>query len=64
MTATKQLNTFAGLMLPGEDNAGTIFSAIRNLRNVIPNHSFIQYTATPQANLLLDIFHYCPQIGI
>ena len=51
------LNTFARTNASkGEDNASAIFSAIRNLRNVIPNHSFIQYTATPQANLLLDTF--------
>ena len=31
-----------------------IFSSIKNLRYVLPNHTYIQYTATPQAPLLLD----------
>jgi hypothetical protein len=29
-----------------------IFSSIKGLRHSLPNHSYIQYTATPQANLL------------
>lgn len=29
-----------------------IFSSIKGLRQSLPNHSYIQYTATPQANLL------------
>jgi hypothetical protein len=31
-----------------------IFSEIKLLRYSCPNHSYLQYTATPQANLLLD----------
>jgi hypothetical protein len=31
-----------------------IFTSIKTLRSSIPNHSYIQYTATPQANLLID----------
>ena len=31
----------------------TTYNKISELKAIIPNHSFIQYTATPQANLLL-----------
>ena len=31
----------------------TTYNRISNLKTLIPNHSYIQYTATPQANLLL-----------
>jgi len=31
----------------------TTYDRISNLKSSIPNHSYIQYTATPQANLLL-----------
>ena len=33
----------------------TTYSTIRALRNAIPNHTFLQYTATPQANLLINM---------
>ncbi|MFH7002118.1 Z1 domain-containing protein [Flavobacterium bizetiae] len=36
------------------DESSAIFSSIKNLRSSIANHSYIQYTATPQANLLID----------
>lgn len=36
----------------GNDESAT-YSAIVSLRNALPHHSFVQYTATPQANLLL-----------
>jgi hypothetical protein len=38
----------------GSDNESAIFAAIQDLRSSIPNNSYIQYTATPQANLLID----------
>ena len=38
----------------GLNNESTIFKTINDLRKTIPNHSFIQYTATPQANLLIS----------
>ena len=38
----------------GLNNQSTIFKTINDLRKAIPNHSFIQYTATPQANLLVS----------
>lgn len=51
------LNTYArSNAVKEEDNASAIYSSIKNLRDSIPSHSFIQYTATPQANLLLDTF--------
>jgi len=31
----------------------TTYDTISNLKKILPNHSYIQYTATPQANLLL-----------
>ena len=37
-----------------KEDESAIFNSIRNLRERIPNHSYLQYTATPQANLLID----------
>ena len=37
------------------DNASRIYSCIQNLRNSIPKHSFVQYTATPAANMLVAL---------
>jgi Z1 domain len=36
----------------GSDESAT-YTAVMSLRNSVPHHSFVQYTATPQANLLL-----------
>jgi len=33
----------------------TIYSRIRNLKSILPHHTFIQYTATPQAPLFINI---------
>ena len=38
----------------GLNNESTIFKTIKNLKEAAPNHSFIQYTATPVANLLIS----------
>lgn len=38
----------------GLQDESAIFASIKNLRYVLPNHSYIQYTATPQAPLLID----------
>ena len=38
----------------GLTDESAIFASIKNLRFVLPNHSYIQYTATPQATLLID----------
>lgn len=49
------LNTQANKnVLKSTTNESAIFSSIKLLRGAIPNHSYIQYTATPQANLLID----------
>lgn len=38
-----------------EDQASTIYRRINELRNIFPHHTFLQYTATPQANLFINI---------
>lgn len=38
-----------------EDEFSSTYSSILNLRAALPNHSYIQYTATPQAPLLINI---------
>ena len=41
---------------PGdEDDASATHAAIRSLRAAIPRHSYIEYTATPQAPLLVNL---------
>lgn len=37
----------------GSANESATYAAVSSLRSVLPHHSFVQYTATPQANLLL-----------
>lgn len=50
------LNTRArfNLLNDAEERSRT-YSTIDSLRAAVPRHSFVQYTATPQANLLLGI---------
>jgi hypothetical protein len=38
-----------------EIQMSTIYRRIRDLKNIIPHHTFIQYTATPQAPLFINI---------
>ena len=38
-----------------EGDASTIYRRINELRNVFPHHTLLQYTATPQANLFINI---------
>ena len=38
-----------------EGEASTIYRRINNLREIFPHHTFLQYTATPQANLFVNI---------
>lgn len=38
-----------------ENQVSTIYRRITVLRNVFPHHTFLQYTATPQANLFINI---------
>ncbi|MDI2098322.1 Z1 domain-containing protein [Ruicaihuangia caeni] len=39
--------------LSGASDESPTYSAVASLRAALPHHSFVQYTATPQANLLL-----------
>jgi hypothetical protein len=41
--------------LVNANNLSTTYRRLRDLRDVLPHHSFLQYTATPQANLLINI---------
>lgn len=50
------LNTQAARIRKGTvaaDKMSTTYEKILDLRDVLPHHSYLQYTATPQANLLL-----------
>lgn len=38
-----------------ESQVSTIYRRINTLRSVFPHHTFLQYTATPQANLFINI---------
>jgi hypothetical protein len=38
-----------------ENDVSTIYKRINELRNIFPHHTFLQYTATPQANLFINI---------
>jgi hypothetical protein len=38
-----------------DDEYSSTYSSILNLKSALPNHSYIQYTATPQAQLLINI---------
>jgi len=38
-----------------ENDVSTIYRRINQLRNIFPHHTFLQYTATPQANLFINI---------
>lgn len=53
------LNTYARKNSKSEDweddEFSTTYASILNLRAAIPNHSYIQYTATPQGPLLINI---------
>lgn len=38
-----------------ENQVSTIYRRINQLRSIFPHHTFLQYTATPQANLFINI---------
>lgn len=38
-----------------ENDVSTIYRRINELRSILPHHTFLQYTATPQANLFINI---------
>lgn len=42
----------------GESNTSVIHQRIIDLRNCLPHHTLIQYTATPQAPLFVDIMNH------
>ncbi|MDN3483677.1 Z1 domain-containing protein [Arthrobacter sp. APC 3897] len=42
-------------LIKGTTNKSVTYDAIVELRDALPHHSYLQYTATPQANLLLAI---------
>lgn len=37
------------------DERSATYASIWNLRDALPNHSFVSYTATPEANLLVEL---------
>lgn len=47
-------NARAGIGV-NEGEASTIYRRINNLRGIFPHHTLLQYTATPQANLFINI---------
>jgi hypothetical protein len=47
-------NARAGIGV-NEGEASTIYRRINNLRAIFPHHTLLQYTATPQANLFVNI---------
>lgn len=49
-------NTFAAKNLAtGADRSSTTYREILRIKNVLPFHTYVQYTATPQANLLMAL---------
>ena len=42
-------------MEEGEEILSSTYSAILKMREALPSNTYIQYTATPQANLLINI---------
>jgi hypothetical protein len=40
---------------PGEDKPSTNYGKIEQIRGALPHHTYLQYTATPQAPLLIQI---------
>lgn len=50
------LNAKAGKNLrTGSNELSTTYERILEMKSVIPHHSYLQYTATPQANLLIAV---------
>jgi hypothetical protein len=40
---------------PEDDDGSTTYQRIRRIRSVLPHHTYLQYTATPQAPLLIAL---------
>ena len=50
------LNTFAAKnRTTGSNRKSTNYGEVTALKDVLPHHSYVQYTATPQANLLISL---------
>lgn len=47
-----------------QDEFSATYDAISNLRDSVPNHSFLSYTATPEANLLLSLSDHLSPEGV
>jgi len=47
-----------------KDEFSATYDAISNLRDAAPNHSFLSYTATPEANLLLSLRDHLSPEGV
>jgi hypothetical protein len=45
----------AGLNVGGDDDPSRTYVRIQQIRAALPNHTYLQYTATPQAPLLISI---------
>src|SRR5450756_1009926 len=51
------MSNFCGKLLPtgATEQESTTYTRLRELRDALPCHTFLQYTATPQAPLLINI---------
>jgi hypothetical protein len=50
------LNTFAAKnLVTGSSRRSTNYKEVTDLKKLFPHHSYVQYTATPQANLLIAL---------
>lgn len=59
------LNTFAASnQAKGTNRASANYREVLALKKVFPNHTYVQYTATPQANLLVSLVdHLSPEFA-
>lgn len=59
------LNTFAARnRRTGSNKQSANYREALELKRLFPHHSYVQYTATPQANLLVDLVdHLSPEFG-
>ena len=44
-----------GVLQADEEKESSTYSAILAMRNALPGNTYIQYTATPQANILISM---------
>lgn len=59
------LNTFAAVnQAKGTNKASANYREVLALKKVFPHHTYVQYTATPQANLLINLAdHLSPEFA-